>query len=65
MLPGGIGGFEGGMLVILDGMHVGRPVALAATLLIRLCTLWFVSALGLVFLGVWFLIFARTDSTSS
>lgn len=65
MLPGGIGGFEGAMLVILQGMHVGRPEALAATLLIRLGTLWLVSVLGLIFLGVWFLIFAREDRANT
>jgi uncharacterized protein (TIRG00374 family) len=48
-LPGGIGAAEasiGGMLVFLAGLDPAQ--AAAATLLIRLATLWFGVALGLV-----------------
>lgn len=47
LLPGGIGAAEGTVAAILD--LVGRQppaVAAAATLLIRVCTLWFAVALG-------------------
>jgi uncharacterized protein (TIRG00374 family) len=48
-LPGGLGAAEAsiaGMLVLLAGLDV--PQAAAATLLIRLATLWFGVALGLI-----------------
>src|SRR5262249_38654812 len=47
LLPGGIGAAEGTVAVVLD-VVAGQPrdVAAAATLLIRVCTLWFGVALG-------------------
>lgn len=51
LLPGGLGATEGGiagMSQLLLGM--GRSLAGAATLIVRLCTLWFGVALGVVFL---------------
>ncbi|MBI1390103.1 MAG: flippase-like domain-containing protein [bacterium] len=49
MTPGGIGPTEGaigGLLILL--LEVPRGVALSATFLIRVCTLWFAVAVGLV-----------------
>lgn len=47
LLPGGIGAAEGTLAAVLD-LIAGQPrdVAAAATLLIRVCTLWFGVALG-------------------
>lgn len=48
-LPGGLGAAEasiGGLLVLLVGLP--KDVSVAATLLIRLCTLWFGVGIGLV-----------------
>jgi uncharacterized membrane protein YbhN (UPF0104 family) len=59
MLPGGLGGFEATMVVILGGLGVSSSVAVAATLLFRLGTLWMVSLLGLVVLGAWVVIYGR------
>jgi uncharacterized protein (TIRG00374 family) len=54
MLPGGVGGFEAAMLLLLtSSFKTPQPVATAATLLIRALTLWFVNLLGFVFLLLW------------
>jgi glycosyltransferase 2 family protein len=48
MLPGGIGPTEGSMsgLLVLRGVEL--PVAVGATFVIRVCTLWFAVAVGAV-----------------
>jgi glycosyltransferase 2 family protein len=53
-LPGGIGVTEGAMtLLLVQGSHgVDQPTAAAATIVIRLATLWFAVALGLVAMAV-------------
>ena len=45
-LPGGLGGTEATMVALLMLNHVAQPQAVAATVLIRLATLWFAVALG-------------------
>jgi uncharacterized protein (TIRG00374 family) len=45
-LPGGLGGTEATMLALLILNNVAQPQAVAATVLIRLATLWFAVALG-------------------
>jgi uncharacterized protein (TIRG00374 family) len=53
LMPGGIGAAEGTVAAILDLVaHLPLAVAAAATLLIRLCTLWFGVALGAIALVV-------------
>jgi glycosyltransferase 2 family protein len=53
LLPGGIGAAEGTVAAVLDLVaRQPRDVAAAATLLIRVCTLWFGVALGAVSLVV-------------
>jgi uncharacterized protein (TIRG00374 family) len=47
-LPGGLGGVEASMLALLVLNGVAQPQAVAATVLIRLATLWFAVALGIV-----------------
>ena len=50
-MPGGLGGAEIAMVTLLTWRGIPMPQALAATLLIRLATLWFAVALGAVFLS--------------
>jgi uncharacterized protein (TIRG00374 family) len=50
MLPGGLGGTEAVMLALLSALGVDLQIAVAATALIRLTTLWF--AVGLGFLAL-------------
>jgi uncharacterized protein (TIRG00374 family) len=53
MLPGGLGGTELTMREILTSLgHTGAAVAMAATLIVRLATLWFAVVVGFVALGV-------------
>ncbi|HEY0665424.1 MAG TPA: lysylphosphatidylglycerol synthase transmembrane domain-containing protein [Gallionella sp.] len=47
-LPGGLGGAEATMVTLLMLNHVAQPQAVAATVLIRLATLWFAVLLGIV-----------------
>ena len=48
MLPGGLGPTEGSMSGLLALRGVDVPTAVGATLVIRVCTLWFAVALGAV-----------------
>jgi uncharacterized protein (TIRG00374 family) len=48
MLPGGLGGTEAVMLALLGALGVDLQVAVTATALIRLTTLWFAVGLGFV-----------------
>ena len=47
-LPGGLVGTEGSMIALLQQSGVGRAAASSGTLLVRLATLWFAVAVGLV-----------------
>jgi uncharacterized membrane protein YbhN (UPF0104 family) len=47
LVPGGLGGTEAAMVALLLLRGVSLPQAVAATLLIRLATLWFAVALGM------------------
>lgn len=49
-MPGGLGGAEATMMVLLKLMGVGTAESIAATVLIRIATLWFAVCLGLFFL---------------
>ena len=51
LLPGGLGVADAtvaGLLLALPAISIGRSEAIAATLLIRFCTLWFGAGLGAV-----------------
>lgn len=50
MLPGGLGGAEAVMLLLLTSLGFASDSALAATAIIRLTTLWFSTALGFIVL---------------
>ncbi len=47
-LPGGLGGTEATMISLLILNHVAQPQAVAATVIIRLATLWFAVGLGVI-----------------
>jgi uncharacterized protein (TIRG00374 family) len=47
-LPGGLGGSEASMILLLRLSTVALPIAVSATLLIRLATLWYAVAIGIV-----------------
>jgi uncharacterized protein (TIRG00374 family) len=47
LLPGGLGATEFGMTALLVLFGVARNTAVAAVLIVRLCTLWFATGLGL------------------
>jgi uncharacterized protein (TIRG00374 family) len=51
-LPGGLGGAEATMVALLMLNHVAQPQAVAATVLIRLATLWFAVGLGVIALSM-------------
>ena len=48
LLPGGLGVTEFGMTALLVLLGVARETAVAAVVIVRLCTLWFAAALGVV-----------------
>ena len=50
--PGGLGGMEATMVALLMLNNVTQPQAVAATVLIRLATLWFAVGLGIVALSM-------------
>lgn len=52
MLPGGLGGVEATMLALLLAIGVEMDVAIVATAVIRLTTLWFAVAIGFAILPV-------------
>ena len=54
MLPGGLGVAEGSLAGLLAAMGTPLPAAAAATLLVRLATLWLAVALGILTLGLAF-----------
>ncbi len=47
-LPGGLGGAEATMIALLMLNNVAQPQAVAATILIRMATLWFAVVLGII-----------------
>jgi uncharacterized protein (TIRG00374 family) len=53
MLPGGIGGVEASMTLLLTKLGVDLPSATITVIVYRLCTLYFGSFMGFCFLGVW------------
>lgn len=50
-LPGGLVGTEGSMVALLQQSGIGRGAGSAGTLIVRLATLWFAVAIGLVALA--------------
>jgi len=50
-IPGGLVGTEGSMVALLQKSGLTRGVSSAGTLLVRLATLWFAIAIGLVALA--------------
>jgi uncharacterized protein (TIRG00374 family) len=56
MLPGGVGGVEAAMLLMLSSLGIHPATAVAPVVLLRFSTLWFGSLLGFCFMGIWWLI---------
>ena len=48
LIPGGLGGTEGSMALFLIQLGLPRDGASSATMIVRLCTLWFAVFLGLI-----------------
>jgi len=55
MLPGGLGGVEAAMLLMLSSLGISPATAVAPVVLLRFSTLWFGSLLGFGFMGIWWL----------
>jgi uncharacterized protein (TIRG00374 family) len=53
MIPGGLGGVEAVMLLLLHQLGVDIPSATVIVIVFRLCTLYFGTLLGFCFLGLW------------
>jgi uncharacterized protein (TIRG00374 family) len=53
-MPGGLGGSEATMVLLLTVCQVPLPTAVSATLVIRVATLWFAVFLGIVALSIRF-----------
>ncbi|MGB1060716.1 MAG: flippase-like domain-containing protein, partial [Ketobacter sp.] len=51
-LPGGLGSTEAVMGLLLIASGVPEPVAIAATLICRIATLWFAVFIGLIVAGI-------------
>lgn len=50
LIPGGLGVTEGSIAGLLIGLGIARSIAVSATILVRVCTLWFAVGLGAAFL---------------
>jgi uncharacterized protein (TIRG00374 family) len=53
MLPGGIGAAEGSMTSLLLLIQIPKALATTATIIIRICTIWFAVLLGYGFLKIY------------
>ncbi|MEA2778751.1 MAG: hypothetical protein QOK29_295 [Rhodospirillaceae bacterium] len=53
MLPGGLGGVEAVMVLLLNQLGVAVPEATLTVIIFRFCTIYLTSLLGLCFLGLW------------
>ena len=60
LLPGGVIGTETSMVGLLRGMDAKRADASAATIIIRLCTLWFAVLVGFAALALLYWLVLRT-----
>jgi uncharacterized protein (TIRG00374 family) len=59
MLPGGIGGVEVAMALLLTRVGAQASVAAVAVLIFRLCTLWLFSPIGFAFLFGWIILLSQ------
>jgi uncharacterized protein (TIRG00374 family) len=53
MLPGGLGSFEAVMIILLTQIGVTSAMAAVVVVAFRLCTIYFVTLLGLASLAIW------------
>jgi glycosyltransferase 2 family protein len=61
-LPGGVGGVEGGMFLLLAAAGVPPAAAVPPVLLIRFSTLWLVSLLGALAMAAWWGAYGRAPA---
>ncbi len=59
LLPGGVGGVEAAMLLLLAAAGVAPASAVPAVVIVRFSTLWLVSLLGALFLALWWATWGR------
>ena len=62
MLPGGLGGFEVVMVLLLSRLGMPLNEAAMVTAVFRLCTLWLGSVLGLTCMVSWLFFVRRQDT---
>jgi uncharacterized protein (TIRG00374 family) len=55
LLPGGVGGVEAAMLLLLGARGISAGSAVAPVVLVRFSTLWLVSLLGFAFMAAWWM----------
>jgi uncharacterized protein (TIRG00374 family) len=63
MLPGGLGATELTLTGLLSAAGVARGQAVAATLVVRLATLWYAVAIGAIFLAIFRLVERHSANT--
>jgi len=49
MIPGGLGVTDGSLLALIQSNHTEDSIASAIVLLVRFCTIWFATGLGILF----------------
>lgn len=59
MLPGGLGGVEAVMVLLLMRLAPASGAATVAVVIFRLCTLWLFSLIGAIFMSGWIMLFAK------
>jgi uncharacterized protein (TIRG00374 family) len=59
MLPGGVGGFEAATVWIFVQLGATAANSAVVAMIFRLCTLWLMSVIGLVFMVTWLLLANR------
>jgi uncharacterized membrane protein YbhN (UPF0104 family) len=64
MLPGGIGGVEVVMVLLLMRLAAPTSIAAVAVLVLRLCTLGLFSLIGFAFLFGWMILLSRRPAGS-
>ena len=65
MLPGGVGGFEAVMVLLLSKLGLAAGVASVPVSVFRMCTLWLGSLLGLIVLAGWLIWVPRNSQPPS
>jgi uncharacterized membrane protein YbhN (UPF0104 family) len=59
MLPGGLGGFEAVMVLLLTRLFSPTSLATVTVVIFRLCTLWLFSLVGIIFMLAWIIFISK------